>query len=93
MSTLRVSRSESFGCREEARLTLSCTIWNPQEVSGSKMVDLEDKGWVSAARFDSDFDELTVQEKYICIEPGYVREFKTLKPEERFIGQQVLSVF
>ena len=34
-----------------------------------------------------------VKERYICIEPGYVSEFKTLKPEERFIGQQVLSTF
>jgi len=33
------------------------------------------------------------QERYVCIEPGYVSEFKTLKPEERFIGQQVLSTF
>jgi len=53
------------------------TIWNPQEETGSNIADMEDKGW----------------EKYICIEPGYVREFKTLAPGERFIGQQVLSVF
>jgi hypothetical protein len=37
--------------------------------------------------------KLMVQERYVCIEPGYVSEFKTLKPEERFIGQQVLSTF
>jgi glucose-6-phosphate 1-epimerase len=32
--------------REE--LMSSCTIWNPQEATGSKMADLEDKGWVSS---------------------------------------------
>ena len=31
-----------------AELMYSCTIWNPQEASGSKMADLEDKGWVSS---------------------------------------------
>lgn len=33
-----------------------------------------------------------LQNKYICIEPGYVREFKTLKPGEEFLGQQVTTV-
>jgi glucose-6-phosphate 1-epimerase len=32
------------------------------------------------------------QERYVCIEPGYVREFKSLKPGEEFLGQQVLRV-
>lgn len=32
------------------------------------------------------------QERYVCIEPGYVREFKSLKPGEEFIGQQIISV-
>ncbi|CAD6571696.1 MAG: hypothetical protein TREMPRED_000351 [Tremellales sp. Tagirdzhanova-0007] len=53
-----------------------CTIWNPQEAAGSKMADMEAGGW----------------ERYVCIEPGYVREFKTLKPGEEFLGQQILSV-
>jgi len=52
-----------------------CTIWNPQEASGSKMADMEDKGW----------------EKYICIEPGYVREFKSIGPGEEFLGQQIIT--
>ncbi|KAK6905329.1 glucose-6-phosphate 1-epimerase [Kwoniella mangroviensis CBS 10435] len=52
-----------------------CTIWNPTEETGKKIVDMEDKGW----------------EKYICIEPGYAREFKSLAPGEEFIGQQVIT--
>ncbi|WWD22464.1 hypothetical protein CI109_106957 [Kwoniella shandongensis] len=53
-----------------------CTIWNPTETTGSKIADMEDKGW----------------EKYVCIEPGYVREFKTLPAGEEFIGAQVITV-
>ncbi|OXC71146.1 glucose-6-phosphate 1-epimerase [Cryptococcus neoformans] len=53
-----------------------CTIWNPQEATGSKMADMEDKGW----------------DKYICIEPGYVREFKTLSPSEELILAQTITV-
>ncbi|WVN91016.1 uncharacterized protein L203_106263 [Cryptococcus depauperatus CBS 7841] len=52
-----------------------CTIWNPQETSGSKMSDMEDKGW----------------EKYVCIEPGYVREFKSLQPGKEWIGIQTIT--
>ncbi len=33
-----------------------------------------------------------VQERYVCIEPGYVKEFKTLQPGEQWTGQQVLKV-
>jgi glucose-6-phosphate 1-epimerase len=32
------------------------------------------------------------QDRYICIEPGFVREFKSLKPGEEFLGQQVITV-
>jgi len=32
------------------------------------------------------------QNRYVCIEPGYVREFKSLKPGEEFLGQQVMRV-
>ena len=34
---------------------------------------------------------MTMQDKYICIEPGYVRDFKVLKPGEEFLGQQVIT--
>jgi len=33
-----------------------------------------------------------VQNRYVCVEPGYVSEFKTLKPREQFIGQQSITV-
>lgn len=52
------------------------TIWNPQEGTGAKIADMEDKGW----------------ERYICVEPGYVHEFKKLAAGEEFIGQQVITV-
>ena len=31
------------------------------------------------------------QERYICIEPGYVSEYKSLAPGEEFLGQQVVT--
>ncbi|KAI9444816.1 galactose mutarotase-like protein [Lactarius indigo] len=52
------------------------TIWNPQEEAGSKIGDMEEKGW----------------ERFVCVEPGYVRGFKKLGPGETWIGQQVLVV-
>lgn len=52
------------------------TIWNPGEVTGSKMADMEEGGW----------------NRYICVEPGFVSEWKTIKPGEQFIGQQVLTL-
>lgn len=42
--------------------------------------------------FDSNVCALLLQNHYVCIEPGYVKEFKTLQPGEEWIGQQVLSV-
>jgi hypothetical protein len=33
-----------------------------------------------------------VQDRYVCIEPGYVKQFKTLAPGEEWIGQQVLRI-
>jgi len=52
------------------------TIWNPQAEAGSKMGDMEENGW----------------ERFVCVEPGYVRGFKRLGPGETWIGQQVLVV-
>jgi len=52
------------------------TIWNPQEEVGSKIGDMEEKGW----------------ERFVCVEPGYVRGFKKLSPGETWIGKQVLVV-
>lgn len=52
-----------------------CVTWNPQEKTGSGMADMEPNGW----------------DRYVCIEPGYVKEFKTLQPGEEWIGQQVIT--
>ncbi len=32
------------------------------------------------------------RERFVCVEPGYVRGFKKLGPGETWIGQQVLVV-
>ncbi|KAJ3791006.1 galactose mutarotase-like domain-containing protein [Lentinula aff. detonsa] len=50
--------------------------WNPQAEAGSKIGDMEDGGW----------------ERYVCLEPGFVRGFERLEPGRTWIGQQVLSV-
>jgi len=52
------------------------TIWNPQAEAGSKIGDMEANGW----------------ERFVCVEPGYVRGFKRLEPGEIWVGQQVLVV-
>lgn len=52
------------------------TIWNPGKESGSKMGDMEDGGW----------------DHFVCVEPGFVSEWKEIKPEEQWIGQQVLTL-
>ncbi|KAF9015171.1 galactose mutarotase-like protein [Cyathus striatus] len=42
---------------------------------GRKIADMEEGGW----------------EKYVCVEPGFVRGFVKLEPGKKWIGQQVLS--
>ncbi|GBE78197.1 Glucose-6-phosphate 1-epimerase [Sparassis crispa] len=51
-------------------------VWNPQKEAGSKIGDMEDGGW----------------ERYICVEPGYVRGFVKLDAGQTWIGQQALTV-
>ncbi|KAG1750000.1 galactose mutarotase-like domain-containing protein [Suillus paluster] len=51
-------------------------VWNPQQAAGSKMGDMEDGGW----------------ERYVCVEPGYVRGFAKIEPGKTWIGQQTISV-
>ncbi|RPD62940.1 galactose mutarotase-like protein [Lentinus tigrinus ALCF2SS1-6] len=51
-------------------------VWNPQEEAGAKIGDMETGGW----------------EKYICVEPGYVRGYVKLPAGETWVGQQVLTV-
>jgi hypothetical protein len=61
------------------------------------MPDMEEGGWVSLPAYicrciyHAD-QELTRQDRYVCVEPGYVHEFKTLKPGEEFLAQQVISI-
>ncbi|KAH9982886.1 galactose mutarotase-like domain-containing protein [Lactifluus volemus] len=52
------------------------TVWNPQVEAGSKIGDMEEKGW----------------ERFVCVEPGYVRGFKKVGPGETWVGQQVLAI-
>ncbi|KAI9512573.1 galactose mutarotase-like protein [Russula earlei] len=52
------------------------TIWNPQAEVGSKIGDMEENGW----------------ERFVCVEPGYVRGFKQLGPGKTWVGQQTLAV-
>ncbi|KAG6332363.1 hypothetical protein ID866_6728 [Astraeus odoratus] len=51
-------------------------IWNPKREAGSRMADMEDDGW----------------ERFVCVEPGFVKGFMTVEPGKTWIGQQVLSV-
>ncbi|KAI0655078.1 galactose mutarotase-like protein [Cubamyces menziesii] len=51
-------------------------VWNPQQETGSKIADMEEGGW----------------EKYVCVEPGYVRGFVKIEPGQTWWGQQVLTV-
>ena len=32
------------------------------------------------------------REKFVCVEPGYVAEFKTIPPGETWIGGQIITV-
>ncbi|KAI0814954.1 galactose mutarotase-like protein [Irpex lacteus] len=50
-------------------------VWNPQEAAGSKIGDMEPNGW----------------ERYVCVEPGYVRGFVKLNAGETWVGQQVIT--
>ncbi|VDB99606.1 unnamed protein product [Peniophora sp. CBMAI 1063] len=52
------------------------TVWNPSSEAGRKLADMEDGGW----------------ERFVCVEPGYVKGFKKIAPKERWIGQQTMTV-
>ncbi|KAF5313999.1 hypothetical protein D9611_006817 [Ephemerocybe angulata] len=43
---------------------------------GTKIGDMEDGGW----------------NKYVCVEPGYVRGYVQLQPDEKWVGQQVITI-
>lgn len=70
-------------------------VWNPQAEAGSKMGDMEPGGWwVSHAiiLFVCEGLEIVCRERYVCVEPGYVRGFVKLPPGQTWMGQQVLTV-
>jgi glucose-6-phosphate 1-epimerase len=50
-------------------------VWNP---------------WIKKSEGMGDFQPKDGYKKMVCIEPGYVHEFKTLAPGERWIGSQLL---
>ncbi|EKM61039.1 uncharacterized protein PHACADRAFT_247363 [Phanerochaete carnosa HHB-10118-sp] len=64
------------GVQVKTRNLKDVVIWNPQAEAGSKIGDMEGGGW----------------EKYVCVEPGYVRGFVVLAGGETWVGQQVLTV-
>ncbi|PVF99906.1 galactose mutarotase-like protein [Serendipita vermifera] len=51
-------------------------VWNPGQDAGSKIGDMEDKGW----------------ERYVCVEPGSASYFVDLPPGERWIGGQAITI-
>jgi len=64
------------GVKIEAKELKDVVVWNPQRVAGIKLADMVDGGW----------------EKFVCVEPGYVRGFAKIEPGRTWIGQQVISV-
>ena len=71
------------------------TIWNPQAEAVSKIGDMEENGWCVLPLLPSRLvynTTLARRERFVCVEPGYVRGFKRLDPGEKWIGQQVLVV-
>lgn len=49
-------------------------IWNPQEIIGKAIGDMEDGGW----------------ERYVCVEPGHVQGYITLPVGGSWVGRQIL---
>jgi glucose-6-phosphate 1-epimerase len=69
------------------------TVWNPQAEAGSKMGDMEEGGWCVIPLFlNEEMFTTTRRERFVCVEPGYVRGFKQLGPGEKWVGQQVLTL-
>lgn len=70
-------------------------VWNPQKEAGSKIGDMEDGGW-QVFEFLVPLAILTYlchyRERYICVEPGFVRGFAIAEPGSTWVGQQVITV-
>ncbi len=72
-------------------------VWNPQQEAGSKIGDMEAGGWCVlhiCKKKPSAYSAFLRKhrEKYVCVEPGYVRGFVKIEPGQAWSGQQVLSV-
>ena len=68
-------------------------IWNPQAEAGAKIGDMEEGGWYVSHKYRGDCTtDHKYREKYICVEPGYVRGFVKLEAGQTWIGHQVLKV-
>ncbi|KAJ6509545.1 galactose mutarotase-like protein [Mycena vitilis] len=65
-----------FGIRIKTENLKDVVVWNPHAEASSGMKDMEEGGW----------------KNFVCCEPGHVRGFVQLKPEETWTGKQVLSV-
>lgn len=69
------------------------TVWNPSSEAGSKLADMEDGGWrVDCIFLSRAFSDSICRERFVCVEPGYVKGFKKIAPKERWIGQQTMTV-
>lgn len=59
-------------------LTIYCivtgelVIWNPHAEKSGTMADMEEDGW----------------KKFICLEPGHIRDFATLQAGQSWTGSQ-----
>jgi len=52
------------------------TVWNPAQVKGAAMGDMDPGGW----------------DRYICVEPGHVSSLVSLAPGQGWVGTQYISV-
>ncbi|KAL1407072.1 hypothetical protein Q8F55_006485 [Vanrija albida] len=73
---IQVNDGQDGGYKVRFRGFEDATIWNPTAEAGSKMADMEPGGW----------------DRYVCVEPGFVSEWKTLPAGKEFTGQQVITL-
>lgn len=73
---VHVDDGQGGGYKVRFRGFEDCVIWNPAAETGSKIGDMEDGGW----------------NRYVCVEPGFVSEFKSLEPGQKFLGQETITL-
>lgn len=80
------------GVEVKTRELKDVVVWNPQAEAGSKIGDMEDGGWyVFSVATTYVLLNTVLREKYICVEPGYVRGYVTLGAGQTWVGQQVIT--